>query len=150
MLALPHALLGLALFGPSLLSGAVQAAEPLSIEVFTTADFLIVGKNDSRLQGATVTVYFVDGLERFEAVLSQDLPADADVAKTVGFRRIGELNEAEIAPAKNAAIGLAKAVQRGIDRYPAIAFDGKAVAYGVTDLLEALDRYEAWQREQAR
>ena len=51
---------------------------------------------------------------------------------------------------KNAAIGLAKAVQYGIDRYPAVVFDGRVVVYGVTDLVEALDRYEAWEQEVAR
>ena len=55
-----------------------------------------------------------------------------------------------MAPAKNAAFGLAKAVQYGVDRYPAIVFEGRAVVYGVTDLVEALNRYEAWQREQTR
>ena len=55
-----------------------------------------------------------------------------------------------MAPAKNAAIGLAKAVQYGIDRYPAIVFDGRVVVYGVTDLVEALDRYKAWRWEPAR
>ena len=37
-----------------------------------------------------------------------------------------------------------------VDRYPAIVFDGRAVVYGVTDLVQALNRYEAWQREQTR
>mgnify|MGYP005733276675 FL=1 len=36
----------------------------------------------------------------------------------------------------------------GIDRYPAIVFDGPAVVYGVTELVEALDRFENWQRDQ--
>jgi integrating conjugative element protein (TIGR03757 family) len=52
-------------------------------------------------------------------------------------------------PAKNAAFGLAKAAQYGVDRYPAIVFDGRAVVYGVTDLVDAVERYETWQREQA-
>lgn len=38
MLALFHALLGLSLFGPFLLSGSVRAGEPLIIEVFTAAE----------------------------------------------------------------------------------------------------------------
>jgi len=149
MPALPHALLGLALFGPPLHSGAVQVAEPLSIEAFTTPEFPISGKGDRRLLGETVTVHLVDGLEQFESALSEGLPNDAEAAKAEALRRIGELNETGIAPPKNAAIGLAKAVEYGVDRYPAIVFEGRAVIYGVTDLVEALDRYDAWQREQA-
>ena len=92
----------------------------------------------------------VDGLERFESRLSEGLPADTKAARAEALRRVQQLDDTRMAPAKNAAIGLAKAVQYGVDRYPAIVFDGRAVIYGVTDLVEALDRYDAWQREQAR
>jgi integrating conjugative element protein (TIGR03757 family) len=55
-----------------------------------------------------------------------------------------------MAPAKNAAIGLAKAVQYGVDRYPAVVVNGTVVVYGVTDLVDAAARYEAWRRGQSR
>ena len=92
-----------------------------------------------------MTIYAVDGLERFEASLSQDLPVQEDAAKAEAMRRIGELDEARMAPAKEAAIGLAKAIQYGVDRYPAIVLDGHAVIYGVTDLVDALARYGSWR-----
>ncbi len=150
MLAISHALIGLTLFGPLVFSGALQAVEPLSLEIFTAATFPITGKDDRRLRNATVTVYAVDGLEQFEASLSQNLPAQEDAAKAEAMRRIGELDEGRMAPAKEAAIGLAKAVQYGIDRYPAIVFEGHAVLYGVTDLVDAFARYESWREAQAR
>ena len=50
-----------------------------------------------------------------------------------------------MAAVQNAAVGLAKAMQYGIDRYPAIVFDGKAVVYGLTDLNSALDHYRTWR-----
>jgi integrating conjugative element protein (TIGR03757 family) len=46
---------------------------------------------------------------------------------------------------QQAAIGLAKAVQYGVDRYPAMVFDGGAVIYGVTDIHQALLRYRQWR-----
>lgn len=150
MLAISHALIGLTLFGPLAFSGALQAVEPLSLEVFTAATFPITGQDDRRLRGATVTVYAVDGLEQFEAILSQNLPAKEDAAKAEAMRRIGELDDARMAPAKEAAIGLAMAVQYGVDRYPAIVFDSIAVVYGVTDLIDALVRYESWRQIQAQ
>ena len=55
-----------------------------------------------------------------------------------------------MAPAKDAALGLAKAVQYGVDHYPAIVFNGTAVVYGVTDLVEAVQRYDTWHEAQAR
>ncbi|MCA9233743.1 MAG: TIGR03757 family integrating conjugative element protein, partial [Planctomycetales bacterium] len=130
------------------LSGRVQAEVPLSIAVFTTTEFQVSSNSD--LQGARVTVYFVDGLERFETALSQDLPIQAEAAKAEAFRRIDGLNEAGIGPPKNAVMGLAKAVQYGVDRYPAIVLNERALVYGVTDLVEALNRYEAWYREHAQ
>ena len=150
MLALSHTLVALTLFGPLLFSGVLQAGERLSLEVFTAAEFPVSGQDDRRLQGATVTVYAVDDLEQFETTLSQNLPADAGAAKAEALRRIGELDDARMAPAKDAAIGLAKAVQYGVDRYPAIVLDGRAVVYGVTDLVDAAARYETWRRGQSR
>ena len=150
MLAFSHALVGLTLFGPLVFGVPVWADGALSVEVFTASERPITGVEDERLRTATVTTYAVDGLERFESGLSEGLPQDPEAAKTEALRRIQQLDDARMAPAKNAAIGLAKAVQYGVDRYPAIVFDGRAVVYGVTDLVEALDRYEAWQREQAR
>jgi hypothetical protein len=41
--------------------------------------------------------------------------------------------------------GLVQAMQYGIDRYPAIVFDGKAVVYGITDVRAATQRYQQWQ-----
>ena len=97
-----------------------------------------------------MALYFVDGLEQIETTLSQDLPVQPERAKKEALHRIQQLDDDRMGPAKNAAIGLARAVQHGVDRYPAIVFDQRAVVYGVTDLVEALDRYDAWQREQAR
>ena len=150
MLALSHALIGLTLCGPLVVSAPVWAGDALVIEAFTTSEQPIVGSQHERLRTATITIYAVDGLERFESGLSEGLPADPDTAKAEALRRIQLLVDARMAPAKNAAFGLAKAVQYGVDRYPAIVFDGRAVVYGVTDLVQALDGYEAWQREQTR
>ena len=150
MLALAHALVGLTLFGPLAFSVPACAGDALVIEAFATSEQPIVGAEHERLRTATITTYAVDGLERFESGLSEGLPANPEVAKAAALRRIQHLDDARMAPAKNAAFGLAKAVQYGVDRYPAIVFDGRAVVYGVTDLVQALDRYEAWQREQIR
>ena len=150
MLALAHTLISLVLLSPLVFSAAVMAGESRRVEVFTAAGFPVRGTDDGRLQGATVTVYAVDGLAAFESTLSEDLPAEADAAQAEALRRIGGLNEAHIAPVKHAALGLARAVQYGVDRYPAIVFNATAVVYGITDLVEAVQRYDAWREAQAR
>lgn len=150
MLAKSHTLVALTLFGPLLISAALRAGEPLTLEVFTAVEFPVSGQDDRRLQRANISVHAIDGLEQFESTLSQNLPADADAAKAEALQRIGELDDARMAPAKDAAIGLAKAVQYGVDRYPAIVVNGTAVLYGVTDLVEAVARYEAWREARSK
>lgn len=150
MLAISHALVGLTLLGPLAFGAPVWAGDVRVIEVFTTSEQSVGGADHERFRSATVTTYAFDGLERFESRLSEGLPADAKAAKAEALRRVQQLEDVHLTPAKNAAIGLAKAVQYGVDRYPAIVFDQRAVVYGMTDLAEALDRYDAWQREQAR
>jgi integrating conjugative element protein (TIGR03757 family) len=61
------------------------------------------------------------------------------------LQRFQQLNEKDRTRMKQAAIGLAKAVQYGVDRYPAMVFDGGAVIYGVTDIHQALLRYRQWR-----
>jgi integrating conjugative element protein (TIGR03757 family) len=150
MPVLPHALIGLAFLGSLVFSVSVYAREAYRIEVFTSSERPFTNVDHERLRYATFTTYTVDDLERFESGLSEGLPQDPEAAKTEALRRVQQLDDTRMAPAKNAAIGLAKAIQYGVDRYPAIVFDGRAVVYGVTDLVDAVERYETWQREQAR
>jgi integrating conjugative element protein (TIGR03757 family) len=150
MPALIHALVGLTFFGPLVHSLPVWAGDVPSMVVFTTGERPVNGADHEQLRTTTLTIYSVDGLDRFHSALSEGLPADPEAAKTAALRRIQRLDETQVAPAKNAAIGLAKAIQYGVDRCPAVVFDERAVVYGVTGLAEALDRYEAWQREQTR
>lgn len=150
MRALSHSLVGLTLFGPLLWSAPVWAGDGVSTEVFTTSERPVVGADQERLRAATFTIYAVDGLDRFESTLSDGLPVDPETAKVEALGRIQEIDDAQMVPARNAAIGLAKAIQYGVDRYPAIVLDERAVVYGLTDLVEALNRYEAWHREHAQ
>jgi integrating conjugative element protein (TIGR03757 family) len=150
MLAVSHALVGLTLVGPLAFIAPACADDTLVIEVFTTSDRRIARAGHRPLRTASITIYAIDGLERFESKLSAELPADPESAKTEVLERIQQIDEARMASAKNAAIGLARAVQYGVDRYPAIVFDERAVVYGVTDLVEAFSRYESLQREQVR
>jgi integrating conjugative element protein (TIGR03757 family) len=150
MPALPHALFGLAFFGSLVCSVAVYARDAYRIEVLTSSERPIIDVDNERLRNASVASYAVDGIDRFQSALSEGLSTDHKVAKAEALRRVQQLDEVRLAPAKNAAVGLAKAVQYGVDRYPAIVFDEQVVVYGVTDLVEALDHYEDWQAEQAR
>ena len=87
MLALSHALVGLTLFGPLVFSAPVWAGDVLSVEVFTEGERPVDGADQDRLRAATVTTCAVDGLQRFESLLSEGLPTYAEAAKVDALER---------------------------------------------------------------
>jgi len=134
-------------------SGMVQAAQqgagnPPFVEVFTVSGSPITPEADPRWSTSSIIdlqVYNLDGIQRIESQLSQGLTADPKQSKQVVLQRFQQLNEDDRARMQQAAMGLAKAVQYGVDRYPAMVFDGRAVIYGVTDIHQALVRYRQWR-----
>ncbi len=144
MLSLSKAVHLLASVGLALLvtaNGVVLADEHPTVEVFTATGLPV----DTGFKAGRVEVYEIDGIERLEAELSRGLSANADAAKHSAQARIGQLNQGQLQRVQRAAWGLVKAMQYGIDRYPAIVFDGRAVVYGVTDVKAAIHRYRQWQ-----
>ncbi|MBZ0071934.1 MAG: TIGR03757 family integrating conjugative element protein [Gammaproteobacteria bacterium] len=127
----------------------IEAVTPQVIEVFTSSDLPITGgavispvpgRPTSELQ-----IYELDGIQSIEAKLSKDLTADPEQSKRVVLQRFQQLHEDDRARMQRAAMGLAKALQYGVDRYPAIVFGGEVAIYGVTDIGEALHWYQQWQ-----
>lgn len=127
----------------------LAAVTPQVIEVFTSSDLPITGGAViSPAPGrptADLQIYNLDGIQRVEAKLSEGLTADPEQSKRVVLQRFQQLQEEDRAQMQRAAMGLAEAMQYGIDRYPAIVFDGEVAIYGVTDIDEALHRYQQWQ-----
>ena len=119
------------------------------MEVFTTTAKGVqweplVGTKEDR-QNIDFQLYKLDGIQQFETQLSSNLPTDPDRSKHIAVQRIQQLDEQAMAAVQNAAVGLAKAMQYGVDRYPAVMFDGEVVVYGLTDINSALDHYRAWR-----
>ena len=127
---------------------------PGIIEVFTATDLPLVDPTgagpDPLAPGVEVQVYRLDGIERAESDLSRDLPGDPDSASRVALERIQRLDRQTRDLMQRSALGLAKAVQYGIDRTPAVVFDGEAVVYGVTILRQALGHYRDWRARVGR
>ena len=127
-------------------NGIVSADEQPLVDVFTTSDLPIIsGHQVDRLQ-----VYEIDGIRQFEEQVSRGLSEDANTAKHQAIERVTQLDEKQKQQVQRSAIGLSKGMQYGIDRYPAVVFNGEVVVYGVTDLAEALHRYRRWQRASAQ
>jgi len=122
--------------------------EMLLVEVFTTTDWKfhwepVAGIKEAH-QNINLQIYELDGIQRSEAQISSNLPTDPKQSKQIALQRIQQLDESATSAIQNAAVGLAKAMQYGIDCYPAIVFDGGVVVYGLTDLSAALDHYQRW------
>jgi len=137
------------LVGNVVQAARIEAVTPQVIEVFTSSDLPITGGAViSPVPGrptSDLQIYELDGIQSIEAKLSKDLTADPEQSKRVVLQRFQQLHEEDREQMQRAAMGLAKAVQYGIDRYPAIVFDGEVAIYGVTDIDEALHRYQQWQ-----
>jgi integrating conjugative element protein (TIGR03757 family) len=142
-----------------LVIGTVQAAQhreenPRLVEVFTTTELPVTSESTLNRQPDSTEmefhIYELDGIQRIETKLSDGLTADPEQSKQVVLRRFQQLHEEDRARMQRAALGLAKAMQYGIDRYPAIVFDGEMAIYGVTDIGEALHRYQEWREGRTR
>ncbi len=111
------------------------------IEVLTDSHISVL------TNGLSSTVYRVDRIDRLQQALSEGLPTDPKTAKQAALDRFQLMDSQLSSELENAAKGLIQAMQYGIDRYPAIVFDGKAVVYGVTDVKAANELYEQWRVE---
>lgn len=119
------------------------------VEVFDTTDLKIVGQpaNSPKEPYRYIDLQFyqLNGIRLVEAELSRELAADHDQSKRLIMQRIQVLGDQTRARMQRSAIGLVRAMQYGIDRFPAIVFDGQLVVYGVSDLQVAIAYYQAWQ-----
>ena len=142
-----------------LVAVVAQAGQPVTrhshlVEVLTVTELPVTG--EATITGRAVHretefhLYELDGIQRIEAKLSDGLTADPGQSKQVVLQRLQELREDDRTRMKRAAMGLAKAMQYGVDRYPAIVFDGQAVVYGITDVQTAIAHYRTWRREGKR
>jgi integrating conjugative element protein (TIGR03757 family) len=125
----------------------------LMIELFTSSPSS-TNRNSSLRSGKGAGVetihYEIDRISQLQSELSQGLPKDAEQAKHLVLQRFQSLDANVKHQLENAAKGLAKAMRYGIDRTPAMVFDGQAVIYGVSDVDEALERCTQWRERASR
>jgi len=123
---------------------AIAGETAPAIEVFTDSKFQVVSVSDN------TTVYVMDRINQLQQALSEDLPIEPENAKRLVLSRFQRMDAQLSSELENAARGLVQAMQYGIDRYPAIVFDGDAVVYGVLDVTAATQLYQRWQTRGAR
>ncbi len=129
----------------------LMAMTPTSIEIFTTIDQPISAIDTfvATHPEIDVRIHKLDAIKQLEGKLSQGLSADPDKAKRLVLRKLQQLSKATRSQLEHSARSLAKAVQYGVEKYPAIVFDGELVVYGLSDLSAALRHYRHWQAGEA-
>lgn len=133
-----HFIISVILTG-TLCAPAWASEDPNSIEVFTDSVLQVVNSAQN------TTVYVIDRIDQLQQELSNDLSNDPEKAKQLASQRFQRMNAQLSSELENAAKGLGRAMQYGIDRYPAVVFDGQAVVYGVTDIDVATGHYRRWR-----
>jgi integrating conjugative element protein (TIGR03757 family) len=119
---------------------------PVRMEVFTAGDLPIQPPASDSIPSQTpLEVYEIDGIASLESALSKKPPANPDWAQRLVRKRLGQVDRLRRDAVRRSTVGLFNAAEYGIDRYPAVVFDGDAVVYGVTDLGEALRHYRMWK-----
>lgn len=142
-------LVSLVLFADTTFAGQAGSLPPLVVEVFVSDKHVIMGADtaalDSNSRQPAIVVYKIDAIQSMERDLSANLPGEPQQAKAIVLQRFQSLGGQTRSRMQSAAMGLAKAMQYGIDRYPAIVFESTTVVYGVTDLKAALGFHQAWR-----
>jgi integrating conjugative element protein (TIGR03757 family) len=101
------------------------------IAVFATTPMFVANATPNTV------VYRVDERQRIEADLSANLPGDQAAAQKIVSERVRSMGNSLKARGKAAADALAASVQLGVNRIPAVVFDGQWVVYGSTDVAAA-------------
>jgi integrating conjugative element protein (TIGR03757 family) len=132
-------------FGNAALA-APEEVTPIRIEVFTAGDRPIrPPASDDIASLPPIELYEIDDVTRLEVELSDGLAADPETARRLVQERIGRIDRPRLDVARRSAAGLRNAAEYGVDRYPAVVFDGDAVVYGITEIGEALRHYRQWK-----
>jgi len=123
---------------------APQAFALESVEVFTDPALFPVALGNS---GVAVEVHDLSAQQKLLDELGQGLPGNPSLAKDMAASRLGTAGFRQRLADTTAATLLAS--RYGIAKIPAIVFDrGAAVAYGLTDVGQAIQLYQRWKQMQ--
>jgi integrating conjugative element protein (TIGR03757 family) len=120
---------------------APQACALESVEVFTDAAlFALTTANP----GVRVEVHDLSTQQKLLDELGQGLPGNPSLVKDMAASRLGTAGFRQ--RLADATAGAMLANRYGIAKIPAIVFDrGAAVAYGLTDVNQAIQLYQRWK-----
>ena len=115
------------------------ADRPARVDVFITSTTNVTGLEwlEQQLPDVAIGIHRIDGIDRTEAMLGNELPGNADLAEQTALRRMQRFGTTERELLRHSADALLLAWRYQLRRYPAVVFDQCWVVYGVTDLSSA-------------
>jgi len=135
---------------PTLLhASSAQASIPAQIEVFTNSRYQVTNTTTTEVP---VQIHDLDAPVGLEEKLSAGLPSDPEQAKAIALDRLEALGSGQLAEMVNRAYaGTTQAMTYELVKIPAVVFDnGASVIYGITDIEDAIRRYQAWRQREVR
>lgn len=138
-----------AIFPALLHAGSAQAPIPTQIEVFTNSHYPITNATQT---GVPVKIHDLDAPARLEEKLGAGLPSDPKQAKTIALKHLEALGADRLAEMVNRAYGgTTQAINYELVKIPSVVFDnGTSVIYGITDIDDAIKRYQVWRQREVR
>ncbi|MEJ1355862.1 MAG: TIGR03757 family integrating conjugative element protein [Candidatus Sedimenticola sp. (ex Thyasira tokunagai)] len=140
-----HLFLTTVVFPALLHASSAQAPIPAQIEVFTNSRYQVTNTTTTEVP---VQIHDLDAPAGLEKKLSADLPSDPEQAKAIALKRLEALGADQLAEMVNQAYeGTTQAMTYELVKIPAVVFDnGASVIYGITDIDNAIRRYQAWRQ----
>ncbi len=138
-----------AIFSALLHADSTQTPIPTQIEVFTNSRYPITNATQTDVP---IQIHDLDAPARLEENLSTGLPSDPKQAKTMALKHLEALGADRLAEMVNRAYeGTTQAINFELLKIPAVVFDnGTSVIYGITDIDDAVARYQAWRQREVR
>jgi len=115
------------------------------IDKCVVSDQRAISGNNALIEIVVQQVHVLGHIQRIEAALSDKLSNQPVPAKRLALQRLQGMDTRTRERMQHSARGLAKAMQFGIDRAPAIVINSQAVVYGTIDVRAAIAQYQAWQ-----
>ncbi|MBL3600248.1 MAG: TIGR03757 family integrating conjugative element protein [gamma proteobacterium endosymbiont of Lamellibrachia anaximandri] len=122
---------------------------PGQIEAFTNSRYPVTNATQTSVP---VQIHDLDAPARLEEKLSAGLPFDPKQAKAKALKHLEALGADRLAEMVNRAYeGTTQAMSYELVKIPAVVFDnGSSVIYGITDIDNAITRYQAWHQSEVR
>ena len=120
---------------------------------YFTPEIIVITSHQFPLEGIeslnlpNIHIHYLDAIDVIESRLSDSLPTEFEQAKALIKARIAEMDPAVFEQQLHEAYQpLLLMMRYQLDRYPAIIFDSQTVIYGVTDISQAIQRYQQWEK----